>query len=143
MDVLTFAAGLHISPSEGGPRRPDSARTHRDKQSTAEIDTIELVDSTSRRNPDEVTRLPPIPETTTKEATSNVEQVGDIPVDLEASEPSTPQGDDAVGIMPSWSYPKMNKWRVLAGCAGELPLTEIYSIKQGVRLTSVTFRIPR
>lgn len=37
--------------------------------------------------------------------------------ELERSQPPTPQQDQATNIVPSWRYPAINKWRILAACA--------------------------
>lgn len=43
-------------------------------------------------------------------------QTPQTPNELEQSQAPTPKLDEARSIIPSWSYPKMNKWRLLAAC---------------------------
>lgn len=43
-------------------------------------------------------------------------QTPKTPNDLEASCPSTPMRDEAVGLVQTWNNPPMNKWRILCCC---------------------------
>lgn len=43
-------------------------------------------------------------------------QTQKTPNELERSRPSSPRENVATTIVPSWGFPKMNKWRVLAAC---------------------------
>lgn len=43
-------------------------------------------------------------------------QTPKTPNELESSYPSTPQEHTATVVVPSWSYPSTNKWRVLCAC---------------------------
>ncbi|EME40767.1 hypothetical protein DOTSEDRAFT_157675 [Dothistroma septosporum NZE10] len=38
------------------------------------------------------------------------------PNELESSQPPTPTHEAAASVVPSWSHPKMNKWRILCAC---------------------------
>ena len=118
MSSLAFAAGLRIESCEqpsqsanAGPRAP----------SIEELDSIELADhgnltqqkacdSTSHtQTPSQCSSKAHLPEAIQTDKSKT-------PSDLERSEPSTPTNERATSIMPSFWFPKMNKWRVLAAC---------------------------
>lgn len=112
MDPFRFGVGLqiedHSKPSFGN-RGP----------SIQELESIELADpghlirsprpSTSAKNSETVNKVEMAGPSSCAENTKS-------PDDLEASRPATPTDRDASFIMPSFFYPSMNRWRVLAAC---------------------------
>ena len=79
---------------------------HGQAPSIEELDSIELPDYGK----------PPSVQTSSIQTHHGIQSSSRTPGELEASPPATPTAADATGIVPSFSYPKMNKWRVLAAC---------------------------
>lgn len=97
--------------SDNGIPKPQLANTTREPPSIDELDAIEIPDYgllNPKSYPDATTRgSPHILDGATTPKTPN---------ELEESEPPTPTLNEARSIVPSWSYPRMNKWRHLAAC---------------------------
>ena len=111
---LTMAAGLSIVDDKP-ITSPKTARTHTRGPSAEELDDMELPDyGFSKNHPTSNDTSIKKPQTPTPAVTGY--QTPRTPSQLEASPPPTPRQHDPTGIVPSWSYPLMNKWRVLAAC---------------------------
>ena len=112
---LAFAAGLDIF-SDNVLKHPQSARTNSKGPSNEELDAIELPDYglIHHQNYDDAI-LPAGPETP-YEAQTPRPSISKTPNELEQSQPPTPKRDEASHVVPSFAYPKMNKWRVLSAC---------------------------
>ncbi|WPH04641.1 Hypothetical protein R9X50_00753400 [Acrodontium crateriforme] len=107
-----FALGMSIaSPIP-------AAKTHAKTPSVEELDAMELPEYTYACNLPYLAAITPAGQHTPAEAyTPNDLHTAGIPNDLESSQPPTPARNAAISvIVPSWSYPQMNKWRVLACC---------------------------
>ena len=115
MAALSFAGGLRIESNEK-LTSPQAARTHDRGPSIEEPDQIELPDHGyfAKAQSGNITSTPAGPQTPTPARTGY--QTPKTPNELESSLPPTPRQHDATGIVPSWSYPAMNKWRVLCAC---------------------------
>lgn len=107
MNSLAFGAGLSLVSPEVTP--PAAARTNARPPSQDELDAIELptYGLTDRKDPDD-SITPAYPHRQYEDYTPN---------ELERSQPPTPKQHEAANVVPSWSYPKMNRWRVLAACS--------------------------
>ena len=118
MASLSFAAGLDIVSDDRVPRHENSS-TMSKAPSNKELDSIELPDYglTSQQHYDGAV-TPTSKHTPFGAQTPALDQVptSKTPGELEQSQPPTPKRDEAAGIVPSWSYPTMNKWRVLSAC---------------------------
>lgn len=117
MASLTFVAGLDIkSDSE----RPDSsvAKPHARGPSIKELDAIELADHGNLYQKNHEAAITPAgPQTPAEAYTPRWESFSHkTPDELERSQPPTPKQDTAASVLPSFWYPTMNKWRVLAAC---------------------------
>lgn len=116
MAAFPFAAGLEIV-SSNDVSRPPTAKTTPSPPTNEELDAIELPHYGlvhSQQNDNSIT--PASPHTPMEARTPATEQASKTPDELERSQPPTPKRDEAAGIVPSFSYPKMNKWRVLSCC---------------------------
>ncbi|KAK0982152.1 hypothetical protein LTS01_011451 [Friedmanniomyces endolithicus] len=123
MASLTFAAGLQIDNDKDGLTTPKKALTNTKGPTVAELDEIELPDygyfstSSDNRQRNSTDISPEGPTTPTPAVTGY--QTPKTPGELEAVTLPTPrhnQHQHVAGIVPSWSYPAMNKYRVLAAC---------------------------
>lgn len=113
MAGLALAASLGIE-SVKDISTPAEAKTHGQPPSNAELDAIELPDyglTNARANSRK-------PGSAHDEISSCQAEVGRprTPNELERSQPPTPKQDHATTIVPSWRYPYMNRWRMLAAC---------------------------
>lgn len=106
MASLAFAAGLDI-------QHPPSAKTNTKPPSVEELDAIELPNYGLVSSRTYSATITPAGSNTPYEAPNGTQKT---PNELEHSQPPTPKQGDAALIVPSWSYPRMNKWRVLATC---------------------------
>jgi hypothetical protein len=104
MALPPFAAGIDIV-SNDKVTRPPNAQTSTRTPSAKELDAIELPDYG-------LTTASKASKPTSIDETS----VSKTPGELEQSQPSTPQGHEGADIVPTFWYPKMNRWRVLAAC---------------------------
>lgn len=99
MGSMAMAAGLDIvrEGKDSIPRPPSVKTSNKRGPSVEEPDAIELNDcgNLSRKHG---------------------EARPSSPSELENSQPPTPRQSDSTGLVPSWSYPKMNKWRILSAC---------------------------
>ncbi|CAK3925957.1 related to MFS efflux transporter [Lecanosticta acicola] len=122
MASLALASGLSIKSSSEAPRT-SSAKPATREPSIEELDAMELPDYSN------VVQQKPLKETTlvakAPQCPPEVHTQGDStgaietskpPDDLERSEPPTPIQDRTTSVLPSFSYPAMNKWRILAAC---------------------------
>lgn len=109
MVALPFAAGLSIVEA------PPAAKTHGHAPSIEELDSIELPDYGLAPKTNSSNRRA-ISIQTERHVQNARPQTSQTPGDVEASPPATPTTADATGIVPSFFYPSMNKWRVLAAC---------------------------
>ncbi|KAK5165603.1 uncharacterized protein LTR77_009132 [Saxophila tyrrhenica] len=105
MAAPAFALGLDVF-SSAPIKEPPSAKVSQKSPSIRELDAIELPDYGLTNKGDKNAAAhdgttPPTPKT---------------PNDLERSQPPTPRQSEAAGIMPTFWYPGMNKWRVLSAC---------------------------
>lgn len=94
---------------------PVTARTIDKSPSLHELDEIELPDHGllgARQHPPWTVSDLRGEETNASDKTNSPK----TPLELEHSLPGTPRTDDVRGIVPSWSYPSMNKWRHLSAC---------------------------
>lgn len=87
--------------------------------SIRELDAIELADhgNLSTRS-DVVSDIPSglrTPEEAYTPCPSN-DRISTTLIELESSQPTTPQRPTETGVFPSFFYPAMNRWRVLAAC---------------------------
>lgn len=118
MAGLALAAGLSIESAKDVPAPPD-ARIQRRPPSNEELDAIELPDYG-------LTNSPPSKNDSRHKLDTRDEilQCRDggstagpqTPDELERSQPPTPKQEHAANIVPSWRWPKMNRWRMLAAC---------------------------
>jgi fucose permease len=100
MAASPFAMGIEML-SNSRVERPPLAKISTRVPSNDELDSIELPTYGLTRA------------STKQEACISTATTAD---ELERSEPPTPQRDAAVSVMPSFSHPPMNKWRVLSAC---------------------------
>ncbi|USW56992.1 Putative major facilitator superfamily, MFS transporter superfamily [Septoria linicola] len=115
MTSSSDAAGDHT------PRMPEMAQTHARRPSIEELDNLELADwghLTGAKRPKVSTTYsgPPSPQSMKDEGDCTGWNSAVTPNELEANQPPTPTRDDAVCALPSFRYPRMNKWRVLCAC---------------------------
>ncbi|KXT06015.1 hypothetical protein AC579_850 [Pseudocercospora musae] len=122
MNSLVFAAGLRTEQKQADTRfqePPSSVPTHPRGPSIEELDAIELGDigrlTTSKHHDKSFPAGPECPAQTRKPCWSGSE-APQTPNDLGVSQPSTPKRDTATGILPTFSNPPMNRWRVLYCC---------------------------
>lgn len=94
--------------------QPPIAKVSRKAPSNEELDAIELPtyglmkSSTRNDGKPDLSAIESVPFDRTVTASTADE--------LERSEPPTPQRDAAASVMPTFSHPPMNKWRVLSAC---------------------------
>lgn len=114
---MAFSAALNIE-SGRDIAAPATAKTRSRGPTVEELDDIELPDYgyfNTKRPPNSIAVTPGGPQTPTPAVTDY--QTPETPNDdLDVSLPPTPRQHDVATIVPSWSYPVMNKWRVLAAC---------------------------
>lgn len=111
MAGLALAASLSIDSVKDKPA-PAFTRSQGRPPSIEELDAIELPDyglTNARLSNDK-----PAPTQKSSERLDTIEP--QTPSELERSQPPTPKQEHAANIVPSWRYPSMNKWRMLAAC---------------------------
>jgi len=117
MTSLALAAGLRIESTRNASESTP-VQYHPEGPSNAQLDAVELHDYGLLNEASHS-------QTTTTNNAKTAASTRTIPlecenkdtaVDLEASRPSTPTDRETAHIVPSFSYPSMNKWRVLAAC---------------------------
>ncbi|KAF2483117.1 major facilitator superfamily domain-containing protein [Neohortaea acidophila] len=115
MSAFTLAGAIHFLSDET-QRQTRVAHTPSRSPTNDELDAIELPD---------YGLVKPLsrPEKTATATVSNwTESQNDGAAtpkplsDLEQSRPPTPTQEGCTGVVPSWWYPKMNKWRHLSAC---------------------------
>jgi fucose permease len=115
MRASPFAAGgLGLITHEPVAIPPKSARPHERGPSIKELDSLELPHYGLTK--DQRGTVKPFNGTTTYHEYQPQNQRKATPDQLEASPPQSPVGDGGTAIVPSFWYPVMNKWRVLAAC---------------------------
>lgn len=119
MDSLAFAAGLDIqSNNQQSHLQPSVGKSNGKGPSIEELDAIPLAEygKLDQKNY-EGAITPAGPQTPAEAYTPKWDNSSQkTPDELERSQPPTPRQDKAASVMPSFFYPKMNKWRVLAAC---------------------------
>ena len=106
MDRLAFGAALEMHPP-AKVQMPSAARTHSRGPSIEELDSIQLADYGHAMSPTE----PQTPMSASKGYFTPT-----TPNELEASRPPTPKRATAASALPTFWYPRMNKWRILCSC---------------------------
>ena len=101
MATSAFAMGLEIVSNDKIVHPKAATRL----PSNEELDAIDLPDY----------GLTQTPHAGQSDAT-NEDVAAKTPNELEQSQPPTPKRDEASNIVPTFSFPKMNRWRVLAAC---------------------------
>ncbi|PPJ56905.1 hypothetical protein CBER1_02259 [Cercospora berteroae] len=119
MSSFPFAAGIvaHSLPVST-VRSPPAAISHSRGPSIEELDTLNLADPgrLAQKEYDGDSGSIEMP-TTPKCAKQAFDvQTSTTPGELEASQPPTPKRGTATSALPSFRYPRMNKWRVLCAC---------------------------
>ena len=110
MSTFAFAAGLDISSA---PQVTQPAPTKaKNVPEPIELEYIPRNHQTTGKRPfsQEIT---PAGSETPYEARTLPPTGVQTPNGLESG---TPTDGNVTGVVPSWSYPKMNKWRVLSAC---------------------------
>jgi fucose permease len=96
------------------------AKSHSKGPSVRELDSIELADhgNLSGKVTYECHEMPTGLQTPEEAYTpwNDTDRVNKTPNELECSQPPTPRQSTAASVIPSFFYPHMNKWRVLAAC---------------------------
>ncbi|EMC91884.1 hypothetical protein BAUCODRAFT_152246 [Baudoinia panamericana UAMH 10762] len=116
MATFAFAAGLRVE-SRMNVASPDVAKTPQRAPNDKELEAIELPDyghfkcSAQHYNPEISPAEPQKPA-----AAKSGAHTPSSPQDLEASLPPTPRQHEVTSMVPSFSYPPMNRFRVLAAC---------------------------
>lgn len=111
MRTSPFAGGLGLITHEPVTVPAKSARPHERVPSIEELDSIELPDYGLIGHQNGTTES-----TNTQQECLSQRERPTTPDDLEASPPHSPITDNGTAIVPSFWYPVMNKWRVLAAC---------------------------
>ena len=104
MAFTPFAAGIEVI-SDDKVTWPPNARINNRPPSADELDSIKLPDyglTTASK--------------ASKPSSIDETSLSKTPGELEQSQPSTPRGHEGTDIVPTFWYPKMNRWRVLAAC---------------------------
>lgn len=115
MSVYGLAAGLEITSPP-----PAKAKDPVPSPQNIELDNLTYLSSQNARRSDYNGAITPAAPQTPYEARTvppTGAQTPKTPNELEMSRPPTPKASGGAAIAPSWSFPKMNKWRVLAACA--------------------------
>ena len=114
MRASPFAGGLSLITHEPVTKPAKSARPHERGPSIEEIDSLELphYGLTGDRN----SKSKPSRGATIHHEIQTGDERSTTPSQLEASPPHSPVGDGGIAVVPSFWYPMMNKWRVLAAC---------------------------
>ena len=116
---LPLAAGLRIvSEQPTDISLPPSVKTHQRAPSIDKLDAIGLPDYGLIERKQYASTVSPVSHQASVASPDDVfnNQSPKTPNALETSEPPWPTRHEAVGLAPSFSYPTMNKWRVLAAC---------------------------
>ncbi|KAK4494417.1 hypothetical protein PRZ48_014715 [Zasmidium cellare] len=117
MASLAFAAGLEIK-SDGEQPKQSGSEPHQRGPSVEQLDSIELPDygNLDKKNY-EAAITPAGPQTPAEAYTPKWDNASyKTPDELERSQPPSPQQETAASVVPSFWYPKMSKFRVLACC---------------------------
>lgn len=116
--AIPLAAGLELV-SEHRLAKPSTAKTTTPAPSNIELDAIVLPDHGLLGARDFDGAITPNASHTPYDARTpslTQHQESRTPNELEQSRPPTPKRDTATVMIPSFSYPSMNKWRVLSVC---------------------------
>lgn len=110
MCAYTFGAALELASSPKLTSPPAAKRKEpAERQSAIELqDYIQLVQNQQSQYSNGTTAA--APQTPGKDPTTTTR----TPSELEMSRPPSPT--QAAEVVPSWSFPSMNKYRVLAAC---------------------------
>jgi len=114
MRASPFAGGLGLITHEPVAIPAKSARPHERGPSIEELDSLELPHYGLTR--DQRGAAKSYNSTAKHQEFQTQDQRQTTPDQLEASPPHSPSGDGGTAIVPSFWYPVMNKWRVLAAC---------------------------
>lgn len=112
MTPSPFAGGLSLVTHEP-VSVPPSAKHHRRGPSIEELDSIELPNHGLTRTTGEA-KTSPGHQSSQENNGHSMNRT--TPSELESSHPPSPTTDGATSIAPSFWYPSMNKYRVLAAC---------------------------
>jgi hypothetical protein len=117
--ALPMTAGIEIVQDNGKTSSGSRIHPTNSAPSLSELDAIDLPDYgltgatlvTEIKQPEATySSNGSIPPSITAVSTSKT------PAELEQSQPPTPQGHDAVDLVPTFWYPRMNRWRYVAAC---------------------------
>lgn len=117
MTSYPFVAGLSIEPSRNTTKACAGSRSP--GPSIEELDKIELADygNLAHAHSTKKFHITTPPSGLDDLARAHVASKACHSIrDLENSRPPTPKQSTATSAVPSFSYPKMNRWRVLAAC---------------------------
>lgn len=96
-------------------QKPQTARLTTVSPPALELDAIELPDH-GLVLAESYSKVEATQNSNTSSDPSNDPSISKTASELEESRPPTPSSHDARSIVPSWSYPPMNKWRHLSAC---------------------------
>ena len=114
MASSALARGIE-TVSDNKVSRPPTVKTTTKSPTKEELDAIELPDYGLVKSKPYSGAITPESAHTPKEAGFDINSPPKTPDELERSQPSTPKGD-STSIVPTFSFPKMNRWRVLSAC---------------------------
>ncbi|KAK4617861.1 Bypass of stop codon protein 6 [Fulvia fulva] len=117
MAALCRLAGGFSIDSDNNTSSSDTKHTR--GPSPKELDAIELQDHgklAQKTSSDEPVSPASIYTPGRKHDPFKTPEVSKTPNELESSQPPTPTRQTAASVVPSWSYPRMNKWRILCAC---------------------------
>ncbi|GAB7325841.1 hypothetical protein MBLNU13_g09916t1 [Cladosporium sp. NU13] len=114
MRASPFAGGLSLITHEPVAIPAKSARPHERGPSIEELDSLELPHYGLTKDQRGTASL--YNGTAMHQESQTQDQRQTTPDQLEASPPHSPVGHGGTAIVPSFWYPVMNKWRVLAAC---------------------------
>jgi fucose permease len=114
MGASPFASSLSLTTHEPVTKPAKSARPHERGPSIEEIDSLELPHYGLTQDHNAISK--PFSGMVTHQATHAEDGGHTTPRELEASPPHSPVDSGGIAVLPSFWYPMMNKWRVLAAC---------------------------
>lgn len=114
MRKAPFAGGLGLITHEPVAMPAKSARPHERGPSIEELDSLELPHYGLAKDQHGTSK--PTNGTSSQQQFQHGDERRTTPDQLEASPPHSPVDDHATAVVPSFWYPMMNKWRVLAAC---------------------------